>query len=126
MYNRIVLARLVESLGRYAEALHPSIEALREHDQRHGTAYADTLLTYFDAMGDVARAAAMVGVHPNTLRHRLRRARELFGLDLDDPDERLLAWMQLRLLVETGVPRRTVVPDGPSDRKGSPRRRVAY
>jgi DNA-binding PucR family transcriptional regulator len=35
-------------------------------------------------------------VHPNTVRYRLRRAAELFHLDLDDPDEVLTLWLALR------------------------------
>jgi DNA-binding PucR family transcriptional regulator len=34
---------------------------------------------------DVARA---IHVHPQTVRYRLNRLRELFGDDLDDPDVR--------------------------------------
>jgi DNA-binding PucR family transcriptional regulator len=57
-----------------------------------------TLQAYFDAFGDMGAAAAQVNVHPNTFRYRLRRITEVFGLDLDDPDERLVAELQLRLL----------------------------
>ncbi|MEU6659996.1 helix-turn-helix domain-containing protein [Streptomyces sp. NPDC046821] len=52
---------------------------------------------WLDATGDIASAAAHVRVHPNTLRHRLRRVRELFGLDLNDPEVRLAAWLELRV-----------------------------
>jgi DNA-binding PucR family transcriptional regulator len=47
--------------------------------------------------GNVAAAAERLGVHPNTLRYRLRRAVELSGLDLGDADERLVTELQLRL-----------------------------
>jgi DNA-binding PucR family transcriptional regulator len=42
-------------------------------------------------------------VHPNTLRHRLRRIVEISDLDLDDADERLVTELQLRIL-ETSEP----------------------
>jgi hypothetical protein len=57
---------------------------------------ARSLSSYLDSFGDVAVAAAELHVHPNTLRYRLRRIKEL-GIDIDDPDERLLAMIQLRL-----------------------------
>jgi hypothetical protein len=66
--------------------------------------YAQTLLTYLDAGGDVARAAAGLHVHENTLRYRLRRLQERFGIDLDDPDTRLVTWLQLRTAVSRAVP----------------------
>jgi DNA-binding PucR family transcriptional regulator len=39
-----------------------------------------------------------VNVHPNTFRYRVKRLSELSGIDLNDPDERLAAEIQLRFL----------------------------
>lgn len=72
------------------------ITALLAHDRDHHTCYAETLSAYLDAFGDVVRAARTLNVHPNTLRYRLRRVAEICGLDLGDPDERLMAALQLR------------------------------
>ena len=63
-----------------------------------GAEQVATLRAYLDAHGDVGRAAERLAVHPNTLRYRLRRIVEVTGLDLDDPDERLVTELQLRLL----------------------------
>ncbi|MGH2595631.1 MAG: PucR family transcriptional regulator [Actinomycetota bacterium] len=98
VHNRILIARLNDALERYPDVLHPSVEAVQAHDRERGTMYGQTLLAYFRAMGDAGAAARHLRIHPNTLRYRLRRAQLVFGLDLDDPDERLLVWMQLRLL----------------------------
>jgi GAF domain-containing protein len=73
----------VPGLRGAAEALSPElVKSLRAH---------------LDAFGDVGAAAAALHVHPNTLRYRLRRIKELSGIDIDDPDQRLLAMIQLRL-----------------------------
>ncbi|MFI0237784.1 PucR family transcriptional regulator [Streptomyces sp. NPDC016845] len=56
-----------------------------------------SLSAYLDAGGDVPRAAQRLVLHPNTLRYRLRRARERFGIDLDDPDTRLVVTLAVRL-----------------------------
>jgi sugar diacid utilization regulator len=61
-----------------------------------------TLGAWLDHHGDVAAAAAAVGVHANTLRYRLRRIAETAGIDLGDPDERLVAALELRLLRREG------------------------
>jgi len=66
------------------------------HDADNGTPYAESVLAYLSANADVPAAAHVVAVHPNTFRYRLRRARELFELDLEDPDVRLVTWLQLR------------------------------
>ena len=55
-------------------------------------------MCWLDAGCDMARAARLRAVHPNTCRYRLRQARAQLGIDLDDPDERLVLWLQLRTL----------------------------
>jgi DNA-binding PucR family transcriptional regulator len=57
-----------------------------------------TLRAYLDFFGDVPRAAEYISVHPNTFRYRMRRLAELFDLNLDDADERVVLELQLRLL----------------------------
>jgi hypothetical protein len=74
----------------------PAVEQLLAHDAEHGSPYAESVLAYLAANADVPAAAADVNVHPNTFRYRLRRVRELFDLDLEDPDVRLMTWLQLR------------------------------
>jgi sugar diacid utilization regulator len=58
-----------------------------------------TVRAYLEHFGDVAAAAQSIHVHPNTFRYRLRRATEVMGGALDDPDARLMLWLQLRLNV---------------------------
>jgi len=74
------------------------VTAILEHDEAHGTDYARTLLAWFGAFGDVPRVAADLVVHDNTVRYRIRRVQELFGVDLTDADDVLCTWLQLRLL----------------------------
>ncbi|MEO6857551.1 MAG: helix-turn-helix domain-containing protein [Solirubrobacteraceae bacterium] len=54
-----------------------------------------TVATYVALHRDRRQTAARLHIHPNTLDHRLRRARELNGLNLDDPED--LATMVLAL-----------------------------
>jgi hypothetical protein len=55
-----------------------------------------TLLAWLRHAGTVAAAAAELGVHPQTVRYRLNRLRELFGDTLDDPDARFELELVLR------------------------------
>ncbi|MFB6851610.1 PucR family transcriptional regulator [Streptomyces sp. NPDC056341] len=93
----VLLNRLADELRREPWLRLPGVAALLAHDAEQGTDYAATVTAWLDATGDVASAAAGLRVHPNTLRYRLRRVRELFGLDLDDREVRLAAWLELRL-----------------------------
>jgi hypothetical protein len=71
---------------------------LLEHDRVHGGDLLKTLRAYFAAVGDVRGAGLALGLHYNTVRYRLRRAAEVGGFDLGDPDQRLLTELQVRLL----------------------------
>jgi DNA-binding PucR family transcriptional regulator len=61
-----------------------------------------TLRVYLDHFGHVPDTARALGVHANSLRHRISRITEVSGLDLRSPDARLLAQLQLRLLERGG------------------------
>jgi hypothetical protein len=99
---QVILHRLRTVAAQNPELSAGRVALLAEQDAAKGTAWVQTLRAYFDAFGDMAAAAAMVNVHPNTFRYRLRRITEVWGLDLDDPDERLVAELQLRFLDERG------------------------
>jgi DNA-binding PucR family transcriptional regulator len=97
VHARILLDRVSDELGREVRLRHPGVSRMVAHDCKHGTDYASTVLIWLEAQSDVSSAAARLQVHPNTLRYRLRRVQERFGLDLVDADTRLSVWLQLRL-----------------------------
>ncbi len=55
-----------------------------------------SVLAWLEANGDVAAAARAMGLHPNTLRYRLKRAEKAISAPLDDPDVRLELHLRLR------------------------------
>lgn len=95
--SQIALARLEALAAREPVLRSGKLERLAEHDATRDTAYVATLRAYLDAFGDVPAAAARLHIHANTLRYRLARLVEIAGIDLEDPDERLVAHLQLRL-----------------------------
>ncbi|MET7692415.1 helix-turn-helix domain-containing protein [Streptomyces sp. NPDC005483] len=99
---RVTLLRLAEVLGDQRELSAGSWRRVLAYDGEHGTDHARTLVCWFDAGCDMARAAALLAVHPNTCRYRLKQVRRHLGIDLDDPDERLVLWLQLRVLAGLG------------------------
>lgn len=88
--------RAVHAVAELAPPVGGPVRDLLAHDAEHRTDLAPTLAAYLSRFGDVAGTARLLGIHPNTLRYRLRRLRTHFSLDLTDPDVRLLAELELR------------------------------
>jgi PucR C-terminal helix-turn-helix domain len=57
----------------------------------------ETLRAWLDRPGQVQAVAAELGVHPQTVRYRLRQLRELFGSRLEDPEARFELSLALRV-----------------------------
>ncbi|WP_138906704.1 PucR family transcriptional regulator [Streptomyces chryseus] len=62
----------------------------------HAHRLAETLLAWLETRGGAPEVADRLGVHPQTVRYRLRQLRELWGEDLDDPDRRFEMELVLR------------------------------
>jgi DNA-binding PucR family transcriptional regulator len=81
----------------------PQLAALRAHDAANGSEYVATLAACLDALGNVSTSAERLGVHVNTFRYRLRRLVAVSGLDLGDPDTRLVCGLELAAPPDTGL-----------------------
>lgn len=76
----------------YLDALGPLVE----HDNRKHSDLVRTLNGFFEANGNLAKAAQQLDVHRNTLVYRLDRIADLTELDLDDADNRLILHLALK------------------------------
>ncbi|MEU6474947.1 helix-turn-helix domain-containing protein [Streptomyces massasporeus] len=100
--DTVGILQVVDALREVTLPPRTSVARLREFDADHGgSCLVETLRAYLDHFGDVSAASRALGVHANSLRYRLRRIRQVSGLDLESPDARLLAQVQLRLRGET-------------------------
>ncbi|MBO8190919.1 helix-turn-helix domain-containing protein [Streptomyces oryzae] len=73
----------------------------------HSRRLAETLLAWLETRGGAPEVAGRLGVHPQTVRYRLRQIRELWGDEIDDPDSRFeleLVLRTMRLRGELGPP----------------------
>ncbi|MFJ7969688.1 helix-turn-helix domain-containing protein [Streptomyces sp. NPDC096324] len=62
----------------------------------HGRKLAETVLAWLETRGGAPELAARLGVHPQTVRYRLRQIRELWGDWIDDPEHRFELELVLR------------------------------
>lgn len=81
--------RLVEFVNRH-------LGALVDHDRQRGGNLVPTLKAYLEE-GEQQAAARRLRVHPNTLRYRLDRIREITGAELDEAETRLNLMVALRV-----------------------------
>ncbi|MDI3419827.1 helix-turn-helix domain-containing protein [Streptomyces luteolus] len=77
----------------------------------HGRRLAETLLAWLETRGGAPEVAARLGVHPQTVRYRLRQIREFWGDEIDDPDRRFELELVLRAQRLRGG-----IPSPPTDR----------
>ena len=75
---------------------------LMEHDRTKKGSLVSTLRAYLET-GEQQQAATRLRVHPNTLRYRLDRIREISGVDLEDPETRLNLAVALRVQALLGM-----------------------
>jgi hypothetical protein len=68
------------------------------------TRMATTLAAWLAGHGSVPDTAARLHVHPQTVRYRVARLRELLGPDLDDPDARFELELALRAPLQAAAP----------------------
>lgn len=70
------------------------LRKIQEFDRAHNAQYWPTLRGYALANRNYADAAARLHLHPNTVRYRIDRLGELFGLDIDNAGT--FAWVVIQ------------------------------
>ncbi|MER7541703.1 helix-turn-helix domain-containing protein [Spirillospora sp. NPDC127506] len=102
VWDAVVVERARRAVGAGAGLLGGPLPALKAHDETHGTAFLPTLAAWLDHYGDTKGTAQALGVHPNTLRYRLRRMAEVAPVDVSSPRVRLALRLQLDALLGRG------------------------
>jgi hypothetical protein len=80
-----------------AELAAARIAPLDTLAERQRERMESTLRAWLDRPGQVQAVAAALGVHPQTVRYRMTRLRELFGERLEDPEARFELGLALRV-----------------------------
>lgn len=79
---------------------HPAIDVLGKYDILNGGGFERTLYVYLRNDMNLAETAQRLNIHRNTLKYRLKRIRELTGLDFKDRGDReylmLSFWLKYR------------------------------
>ncbi|MEV4644348.1 helix-turn-helix domain-containing protein [Saccharopolyspora sp. NPDC049357] len=95
-FTEVLLDHLVSS-SPHLDTLHDeTIGRLQAYDRTRNAQLALTLRVYHEHGFSLARSAAQLNVHPNTVVYRLRRIHKLTGYDPNDPDQLLLLLLGLK------------------------------
>jgi purine catabolism regulator len=96
LYEDVLLPRVLEGdAGARSAFLEQLFGPLAR--RRGGHALQEAVVAYAREGFRFRRTAERLGIHPNTLRYRLERAREATGLELDDPEVRFRLQLAARL-----------------------------
>ena len=90
------VAVAVAADDRLGAALHARWLAPLERDPRHAAALRATLEAWLEHRLSIDRTARALGVHPNSVRNRLRRCEELTGRSLSTTDAVVEVWWAAR------------------------------
>lgn len=77
--------------------VNDSVGAMLAHDRKHQTPYLATLTAYLRESCRSQACADAMGVHVTTLRYRLTRIQELFGIDVETPERRFATELAIHL-----------------------------
>lgn len=67
--------------------VHPVFRILRQYDEEYGVEYLQTLLVYLKNQGSRKAVSAELGIHYNTVKHRIAMIEEIIGHSLrNDPE----------------------------------------
>lgn len=88
-----------------------AIGPLIAHDRENDTPYLETLTAYVRSGCRSQQCANDMGLHVTTLRYRMTRIADLFGIDVDTPDRRFSIELALRLHGLTEESRASRRPD---------------
>lgn len=83
--------------------IHPALRTLYQYDQKKGGDLYRSLYYYLLYEQSIQKGADAVHVHRNSYLYRIRRIRELTGIDTDDPEER--AYLLFSYLLEDAARR---------------------
>ncbi|GLO67926.1 MULTISPECIES: PucR family transcriptional regulator [Oceanobacillus] len=98
LYEDLGVLQFIDMLAETRKDEHyynPYMERLRSYDNRHQTSLLETLDIYLQCDSNVYRAAKKLFVHPNTMNYRLKRIKEVSGIDLKNANQKTNIYLDL-------------------------------
>ncbi|WP_428911707.1 PucR family transcriptional regulator [Niallia sp. Krafla_26] len=86
-FPRLLLNALdFDEIKEYADSF---LKEIKEYDERNRTFFLQTIEAYILNNGNISKTSTQLYIHRNTCVYRLDKIKELFRIDLDDPNTRI-------------------------------------
>ncbi|ARA98207.1 PucR family transcriptional regulator [Geobacillus thermodenitrificans] len=82
---------------RQGEWANPALAKLHIYDKKHHSDLVKTFETFFDHNENVQETADALNIHPNTLAYRLKRIADIAELDLNDMNQKIKLYIDIKL-----------------------------
>lgn len=79
------------------EYKNPFLQKIYEYDNEHNQRFLETLEVYLDHDCNTYETANTLHIHTNTLNYRLKRIREICGIDLNDFNQKIGIYIDLKV-----------------------------
>ncbi|MGH3708653.1 MAG: PucR family transcriptional regulator [Pseudonocardiaceae bacterium] len=106
-YEELGIYRLLCTIGDMRQLMgfaRDVLGQLLDYDTDHRTELARTLSVYLHHHASHTQSARMLHLHTNTVAYRIARIETITGLDLGDPDDRLVAHVAVKIIESQGSP----------------------
>jgi PucR C-terminal helix-turn-helix domain/GGDEF-like domain len=104
-YDELGVYRLLCTIGDMQQLMgfaRDVLGPLLDYDTEHRTELVRTLSVYLYHHGSHKQSARMLHLHTNTVAYRVARIEAITGLDLSDPDDRLVAHVAVKIIESQG------------------------
>jgi hypothetical protein len=112
-YDELGIYRLLCTIGDMQQLMgfaRDVLGPLLDYDAQHRGELVRTLSVYLHHHGSHKQSARMLHLHTNTVAYRMARIESISGLDLSDPDDRLVAHVAVKIIESQGSAHATRSP----------------
>ncbi|MGH3792060.1 MAG: PucR family transcriptional regulator, partial [Pseudonocardiaceae bacterium] len=106
-YEELGIYRLLCTIGDMRQLMgfaRDVLGQLLDYDTDHRTELVRTLSVYLHHHASHTQSARILHLHTNTVAYRIARIETITGLDLGDPDDRLVAHVAVKIIESQGSP----------------------
>jgi sugar diacid utilization regulator len=103
-YDNLGVYRLLYAIKAQEHVVPEALQRVADYDLKHNTEYVATLAAYFGTMGRLTLAAERLRIHRRTLEYRMSRIEAISGISPDDPEQRLVLELGIKLLELDSIP----------------------